>query len=492
MTRLCESTIDDFPTSTQRFDYDRGQACGVVHLGVGAFHRAHQATYFDALMGDGESGWMISGASLRSERANDQLNPQDGLFTLVVRTGNEEIHRVVRSIREVINGPQNLDQLIGVLASPDTVLVTLTITEKGYCLDPTTHEIRWENADIAWDRDNPETPRSAPGVLLAGLRARRDKGLPPFTILSCDNLSENGKQAKAAVTGLARAVDPALAEWIDAEVAFPSSMVDRIAPATTRNDIDQLEHATGIRDEAMVKTEPFSQWVIEDHFCNRRPNLDRVGVQFTTDVGGWENAKLRLLNGAHSAIAYLGGLACVDFVHQAVAIPAFEALVRSLWAESRETLNPVSGLDVDSYLGDLLVRFRNSALEHRTRQIAIDGSRKVPQRLLEPLRLRRAAGKKSEALLFALAAWIRWQAGVDDQGQSYIVDDPLADQTRSIIDLAVGDYEKIAARMLALEPVFGADFAHDEQVHRSVASYLEHLFERGALESSQLFFESVT
>ena len=322
---------------------------------------------------------MIRGASLRSARAGHQLDPQDCLYTLTERDGDSENMRLVRSIADILTLSKDRRALIDALAAADTVLVTLTITEKGYCIDPTTHELDWENEDIQWDIEHPDTPRSAPGVILAGLRRRWKDGLKPFTVLSCDNLSENGKQARAAILGLARKTDPVLAQWIEEQVAFPSSMVDRIAPATTVSDIDALESKLGLRDEAMVKTEPFSQWVIEDKFCNTRPPLEKVGIQFTSDVLGWERAKLRLLNGAHSAIAYLGGLGRVDYVHQAIARPEVAALVQRIWDESRSTLKPLEGLDVEAYLQQLMQRFSNSALEHRTRQIAIDGSRKIPQ-----------------------------------------------------------------------------------------------------------------
>lgn len=488
MNRLCAQTLEHLQTGVRSFDYRRDQACGVVHLGVGAFHRAHQAAYFDALLGAGETGWMIRGASLRSRRAGDQLNPQDGLYTLVERDGESERTRLVRSISDVLTISEDREALIDALTAADTVLVTLTITENGYCIDPTTQELDWENEDIQWDIEHPDAPRSAPGVILAGLRRRWQDGLTPFTVLSCDNLSENGKQAQAAILGLARKTDPVLAQWIEGQVAFPSSMVDRIAPATTASDIDALEAILGLRDEAMVKTEPFSQWVIEDKFCNTRPPLEKVGVQFTSDVLEWERAKLRLLNGAHSAIAYLGGLGRVDYVHQAIARPEVSALVQRIWDESRSTLRPLEGLNVDAYVQELMQRFSNSSLEHRTRQIAIDGSRKIPQRWLEPLRVRRACGEASPALLFALAAWIMWQSGVDDENQAYQVEDPLAEQTKRVFESARSCPETLAQEMLAFEPVFGSDFANDKELQSQIARFLRDIQDRGVLDAVHLNF----
>lgn len=474
MTRLSHSTLDQLPAATRRPAYDRGQSTGVVHLGTGAFHRAHQAAYFDALMDAGETGWMIQGASLRSPRVAGQMNPQDGLYTLVVRDGDDEQHRVIGSVRGVLVAPDAPGALVAAMAEESVSLVTLTVTEKGYCIDPATGALRTDDGPVAADIQDIASPRTAPGFLVAGLAARRRAGLSPFTVLSCDNLPDNGVRTRRAVLAMAREIDAGLADWIEAEGAFPSSMVDRIVPATTEADIAALEAATGLRDEAMVKTEPFTQWVVEDWFAARRPPLETVGVQMTRDVAAWEKAKLRLLNGAHSAIAYLGGLAGHEFVHEAMAAPGFEAFIDRLWDEAEATLDPIDGFDPMAYRAELAARFNNAALQHRTFQIAMDGSQKLPQRLLGTIRDHRAAGRPvPPALTLAVAAWMRWQAGITDAGVRFEVDDPLAEKTRAACERGVKG-------LTALEAVFGTDLPDDPVFIGAVEKAFAMLEQRGA------------
>jgi len=356
----------------------------VLHLGIGAFHRAHQAVVFDDL------GWGVTGASLRSPAVRDTMAPQDFLYSLVV---GEEV-RVIGAVREVL-----LDGIVERVAAPETKLISLTVTEKGYL--PGSRTI---------------------GVLAEGL-ARREEGI---TILSCDNLPRNGARLREAV--LAAAGDQA--DWIDERCAFPQTMVDRIVPATEPDDVEALAARIGLRDEAMVKAEPYFQWVIEDCFKGERPDFEAAGVQIAPDIGPWEDAKLRLLNGAHSAIAYLGGLAGVEFVDQFVADPAGRRFVEALWDEAETTLVPPPGLDVGAYRAALMQRFANAGLQHRTRQIAMDGSQKIPQRLLASIAARLEREQGIDALALAVAGWMRWQGGRDDNGAAFTVDDPLAAETR--------------------------------------------------------------
>ncbi len=472
MTRLSASTLGQLPACTQAPAYDRAQAAGVVHLGTGAFHRAHQAAYFDALMAAGDTGWMIQGASLRSASVADQMNPQDGLYTLVVRDGQTERHQIIGAVKSVLIAQRNPGALIAALAQANVALVTLTVTEKGYCIDPATGELRTDDPAVAGDIAGIDRPKTAPGFLVAGLKARRAAGLAPFTVLSCDNLPDNGGRTRAAVLAMARAVDGGLADWIAEEGAFPSSMVDRIVPATTDGDIAALKAATGLRDAAMVKTEPFTQWVVEDWFVDRRPSLEMVGVQITKNVATWEKAKLRLLNGAHSAIAYLGGLAGHDFVHEAIAAPGFSRLVNTLWDEAEATLDPIDGFDSKAYRTELAARFSNAALQHRTFQIAMDGSQKLPQRLLNTIRVHREAGRPvPQALILAVAGWMRWQLGVTDAGRTYEIDDPLAGETqRAVKDGARG--------LLSLQAVFGTDLPKDEGFLAAVEAAFNRLRDR--------------
>lgn len=425
--RLASHTLGQLPSDVALSAYDRTAVKrGVVHLGIGAFHRAHQAAVFDAALASGDPRWGVTGVSLRSASVRDQLELQDGLYTLLVRSGTGTQARVIGSVLDVLVAPEDPSRVVDAIAAADTHLVTLTITEKGYKLDRATGGLLTDDADIAHDMASLEAPRTAPGLIVAGLRLRRAVGLPALTIMSCDNLPHNGALLRDAVLAMARAHDAGLADWIAAEAAFPSTMVDRIVPATTDEDIASLAGLLGMEDRAMVKTEPFTQWVIEDWFCGPRPDFAALGVQLTDRVAPWEDAKLRLLNGAHSAIAYLGGLAGDEFVHQFVAREAGRALIEKLWDEAQETLDPPAGLDIPAYRAALLERFGNPALQHRTRQIAMDGSQKLPQRLIQPLAERAAAGRPSPALELAVAAWMRWQAGRTDDGAAFEIDDPAA------------------------------------------------------------------
>ncbi|MCU0883069.1 MAG: mannitol dehydrogenase family protein [Hyphomonadaceae bacterium] len=483
MTRLSTSTISDLPVSIARPAYDRAAVkTGIVHLGIGAFHRAHQAVFTEACLDAGDLRWGILGASLRSASVAEQLNPQDGLYGVQVRDGSHSTTRVIGACSGVLVAPDDPVRLVEAMASPDVHVVSLTVTEKGYHLDPATGALMLDDPAVASDVAGLSGPRTAPGFIVAALERRRERGLGPFTCLSCDNLPENGERLADAVITLAQARDPALGDWIAHHGAFPSSMVDRIVPATTEADIAAHSRATGLEDRGLVKTEPFSQWVIEDRFAGPRPDWEAAGVQLTGDVRPWELAKLRLLNGAHSGLAYLGALAGHEYVHQAVADPAFAAFVDQLHEEAQATLSPPSGLDVAAYRADLKARFANAALMHRTRQIAMDGSQKLPQRLLFTIRTRLDRGQGIAALALAVAGWMRWQAGVDERGSAYQVDDPLAATTRAVFD-AGGGSDAIARGLMQIEAVFGADLARDERLACALGAALNGLMAEGAAHS---------
>ena len=488
MTRLTTGSLSKLSAEVATPSYDRAGSCGVVHLGAGAFHRAHQAAYFDALLARGEAGWMIQGASLRSPAVAEQLNPQDGLFTILERNGRSQHARIAGSIASVLIAPDNPSALVSALAAPSIALVTLTVTEKGYCIDPATGELRLEDPNIRHDIDNPANPRTAAGYLVAALDRRRREAHEPFTVISCDNLPENGQRTRTAVLALAAENDAGLAGWIDQHVAFPSSMVDRIVPATTQNDIASFEQMFGVRDEGLVKTEPFIQWVVQDWFCNRRPPLDTVGVQFTHDVAGWEKAKLRLLNGAHSAIAYLGGLTGHAYIADAVTAPGFSQLVETLWDEAQATLPSLDGFDAAAYRRKLFKRFVNTSLEHRTHQIAMDGSQKLPQRWLNTIREYRAiVGLVPRALTLSLASWMRWQSGRNDAGETHHVDDPMAEQTALALREAGEDAEVQVRNLLALKPIFGDDLPNDEDFVGALITAYRDLLVNGAAQAVAAF-----
>ena len=416
MTRshLSNTTLQQLPAGTKIPAYDRGKVVsGIVHLGVGAFHRAHQAAYVDACLAAGETGWGIVGVSLRSTDTRDALSPQDGLYTLAIRSGGEEELRVIGSIGSMLVAPEGPGAVLAALTDPRTRIVTLTITEKAY-LRAAAGGLDTAHPDIVHDLANPRTPRTAHGFLAEALAQRRAAGAPAFTVLCCDNLPANGATLHRLLTEFATLRDARLSSTGDAglashianQVAFPSSMVDRIVPATTEADRTRIAVELGVEDAWPVMTEPFCQWVVEDRFPAGRPAWDRFGVTMVEDVRPFEEMKLRLLNGAHSAIAYLGLLSGHATVDRAFADPAIRAFVDALWAEAIPTLPKNAGLDTAGYTAELAQRFSNTALAHRTAQIANDGSQKLPQRIVASAVERIEAGALPEHLTLVIAAWI--------------------------------------------------------------------------------------
>lgn len=412
MSRLSAETLPTAASAAERFGYDRdAQAVGIVHFGIGAFHRAHQAWYTDRAMDLGDRDWAITGVSLRSASVADQLNPQDGLYTVVERSADGDRARIVGAVREVIVASRDPAALAARLAAPETRIVSFTVTEKGYCRAPD------GSLDLGL-----AGPGSIYPFLAEAMRARKSVGTPGLTLLSCDNLANNGEQLERLMGEYLAAKAPDLVEWFEAECTCPSTMVDRIVPATTDSDLADVEALLGLRDEAAVMTEPFSQWVIEDRFAGPRPAWEKVGAQLVQDVAPYETAKLRMLNGAHSALAYLGLERGHEFVHQAVGDPALRPLIERLMRDEAATaIAAAPGQDLGAYAADLLARFANPALNHKLIQIAMDGSQKIPQRWLHTLAAHAAKGQRCPAILAALGAWLRHVRG--DQRP---VDDPLA------------------------------------------------------------------
>lgn len=479
--RLDSGTLTALPSQVARPDYDRsGVRTGVVHLGVGAFHRAHQAVVFDDALNAGDLRWGVLGASLRSSDVRNQLAPQDGLYILVVEDGAARSMRVIGAVQGVRVAPEDPAALVEAMASPEVHIVTLTVTEKGYYLDPASGALKLDDPAVAADLADLSAPVTAPGFVTGALRLRRSRSLPAFTVISCDNLPHNGPRIRTAVLEMAGRIDPDLRLWIATHGAFPQTMIDRIVPATTPEDVAALTAELGVADHGMVRTEPFTQWVIEDHFAGERPDFARFGVQLTDAVGPWEDAKLRLLNGAHSALAYLGALAGFDHVHEAIAVPALKAFVGRLWDEAETTLDPPPGLNVAAYRADLMARFSNAALRHRTRQIAMDGSQKLPQRLLATAQARLAAGQSIAALALAIAAWMRWQEGCTEAGEVVAVEDPLAAETARRLASATDDAGRVAA-LLDLEAVFPRSLSGDPVFRRAVTQAFLDLRRLGAV-----------
>ncbi len=425
--------------------WDREAASiGIVHFGPGAFFRAHQAGYFDDLMST-DPRWAICAAALKSRGVRDAVAPQDGLYTLV-ELGETTRIRTIGAVKEWLVVAEDAERLAARMASPEVKLVTLTVTEKGYCLnaagalDLTHPDIRH---DLAW----PRWPSSVIGWLVEGLARRYAAGLAPFLTLSCDNLPANGRKLQAAVLTLAAARDPALADWIATHARFLCSMVDSITPATNDAFRARVLAETGLEDAWPIQRETFTQWVIEDDLGEAAPDLASVGVTLTDDVAGWEQAKLRLLNGAHSTLAYVGLLRGHETVRAAMADPALAAFVRAMMLEDiAPTLRAPSRLDVPTYVEALLERFRNPALDHKLAQIAWDGSQKLPIRILGTLSDCLALDAPILRLATPVAAWMAFVIRETQAGRP--ITDPLAND---LVNLArAGDISPFLASNLVI------------------------------------------
>lgn len=448
--RLSSATLGAIRDDVAKPRYDRSALVpGIVHFGPGAFHLAHQAAYVDAVLGE-DPRWAISAVALNTTRAADALRPQDGLYTLAL-LGAASAYRIVGSIAELLTVADGA-AITTRLASPDTRLVTATVTEKGYCL----------TADGRLDRDHPAIlhdlrrdgqPASLVGWLVHGLARRRADGVGGLTMLSCDNLAANGARLARAVDDFARAVDVGLAEWIADHVRFPSSMVDSITPATDDALRAQVARAVGIEDAWPIQRETFTQWVIEDDFAGARPPFDGAGAQFVASVAGYEEAKLRLLNGAHSSLAYLGLPRGHETVGDAMADPVLAGFVETMMrADIAPTLRASHGLDVPAYIDAIVARFRNPAIRHKLAQIAWDGSQKLPFRLFATIVDARAAGRPIDRLVVPIAAWIRFLA--QDRASATSLIDPLG---ATLVPLARLGADALAERGGVVDAALVAD-----------------------------------
>jgi fructuronate reductase len=474
--RLSRTALTQLPPAVARPAYDvAAVTCGIVHLGIGAFHRAHMAVMTDAVLAAGDLGWGIIAASLRSADTRDALMPQDGLYTVAVKASDGETLQVIGAIGDVIVAPEKPERLIAAMADPAIRIVSLTVTEKGYCHDPVSGTLNEAHPDIVHDLANMAQPRSAPGFIVAALARRKAAGIPAFTVLCCDNLPSNGRTVKRVLTRMAELVDPALGEHLRTTLACPCTMVDRIVPATTDDDRGRISGVLGVTDAWPVVTEPFIQWVIEDNFPQGRPRWELARAQFARNVEPFEHMKLRLLNGAHSTLAYLGAVAGHETVAQASHDPVFIALLRGLWLEAIPTLAQPEGQDLAAYCEALLVRFQNTAIRHRLHQIAMDGSQKLPQRLLGTIRDNLAAGRPITHLALGVAGWMRYVMGTNEAGEAHALNDPLAGRLSEIAKDAGRDAERLADGLLGLEVVFGRDLSGSAVFRAAVVAHLETL-----------------
>lgn len=474
---------------------------GIVHLGLGAFHRAHQAVFLERYRRrTGDAAWGISSVNLRSGVGLvDALREADYRYHVAEYADSDTVAlREIGVVEETLftgrdgegRWSRDLEALLTRMAAPETRIVTLTVTEKGYFLSPVSGEMLTDDPMIAFDIANSDSPRTAPGILVEALAQRRAAGVAPFTVLSCDNMPNNGRRTRAAVSQLAERRDDALAEWIESEVAFPSSMVDRIVPAMTESDFMRLAEL-GIEDENAVICEAFAQWVIEDDFPQGRPAWEADGVEMVADVAPFEAMKLRMLNGSHSLLAYLGALGGIETVFEAVNRDDFKTLLRRyMLKEAAPTLAMPGGTDLTTYAERLIGRFANDSLHHRLQQIAMDGSQKLPQRWLDGAQMHLEADEPTPCTTLGIAAWIRYTKGENLTGNSYSVDDPLAERFQAIHERHAEDVDTLIQAFLAEDAVFAPDLAQESGFSNAVTTAYRTLTQSG-LSAALVQFERV-
>jgi mannitol 2-dehydrogenase len=472
---LTAPTLSDAAKRISVPQYDRGALVpSVVHIGVGGFHRAHQATYFDELASTGETGWGIVGVGLHSREIGEVLDAQDGLYTVVERCPDGDSARVIGVIVDFLYAPDDPAAVVDRLADPRTRLVTLTVTGDGYLVGPD-GELDTDDENLRHDLDEPAAPRSLVGLLVEALDRRRREGSGVFTVLSCDNLPDSGTRARTAVTSFARLRDPGLAGWIEEKVSFPDSMVDRITPATSPEVRDELEETLGVSDRWPVIAEPFRHWVVQDDFCNGRPPLDRVGVQFVDDVAPYKTVKTRLLNGGHCALGYLGVLAGHATAAQVMADPLLGKAIDHLLGDEIVPLLPqLPDLDLEDYRRTTVERFGNPTIGDTLARLCRRGSTKVPAYLLPSLLEARASGGQHRLLVVAVGAWLRYLRGTDLRGRDLEIEDERIEQLGALARQGGDDPRPL----LGVTEVFGS-LGEDEELVSELGDVLESLSERG-------------
>jgi mannitol 2-dehydrogenase len=435
--RLSTATLSELPASIARPSESRSQVTpGIVHFGVGGFHRAHEAMVVDTLMNEGlAQDWGIVGVGVRPpDRAmKEALLPQDCLYTLTVKDMDSSSTRIIGSVIDFLYAPDDPEAVLSLLAHENIRIVSLTITEGGYNFDQVTGEFDWSNRDIADDLTRPDSPHTVFGFITEALRRRREAGVQPFTVMSCDNIQGNGHLAKKMFVSYATRVDSELADWMDDSVAFPNSMVDRITPVTTPENIAEAEAITGLADAWPVVAETFFQWVLEDHFPAGRPAFERAGVQLVEDVEPYELMKLRLLNASHQALAYFGYLMGYRLVHDAVNDDAIQALLRRYMAEEAQaTLRPVPGVNLADYQNTLITRFTNAEVKDTVARLCAESSDRIPKWLVPVIRERLAQGLDVRLSAAVVASWATYAKGIDEQGSPIDVVDNLKSEVMEL------------------------------------------------------------
>jgi fructuronate reductase len=483
MRRLNRGLLPDLPRCVRRPQYDRDNLqMGMAHIGVGAFHRCHQAEFIDDMLEARFGRWGVLGVNLMAPRLADLLAPQDCLYSRTLRQDERAETRVIGALRQVIDveDEASAEAAVAALGGPDISVVTITVTEKGYCLTPSTGALEVDNPALRADLEGCFPPRTLLGLLTLALHRRRQTSGAPLTLISCDNIPSNGARLGAAMLQFAALRSTALTRWVESNVTFPCTMVDRIVPATAAEDIEQVSHALGANDRAAVFGEPFRQWVIEDRFAGERPPLDLAGAEFVADSKPYELIKMRVLNAAQSTLAHQGALVGHEFTYQAAADSTLAALTRRmLERETFATLPKVAGMEAAAYLDQSMARIRNPAIRHRCHQIGADGSQKIVQRLIDPLRERLAAGQPAGLLTLSVASWIAYGlSGARQFGARWTPSDPYAEAV-----IAIGEknsnWAELAKAVLVIAPIFGTDMARPEFVE-PIARHLRGLLQGDA------------
>jgi fructuronate reductase len=470
-------------STVQVANFDRSKLKSkIVHLGFGAFHRAHQGLYTSELAQQSDSDWGICEVNLfGGETLIKALREQDHLYTVLEKGADGFQAKLSGSITESLHsGLDGIEAILAKMSEPQIAIVSLTVTEKGYCTDAASGKLDRSNSLIRADLDNPTAPTSAVGLIVEALRLRKEAGIAPFTVMSCDNIQENGHVAKSAILEYAHLTDESLSQWIGDNVTFPCTMVDRIVPAATQETLDEIANNIGVYDPCGIACEPFRQWVIEDNFVAGRPKWDQIGAQFVSDVVPYEEMKLRMLNGTHSFLAYLGYLAGYQHISDTMADPHFKAVALKVMMQAQApTLTMPAGTDLQGYADSLIARFTNPSLKHRTWQIAMDGSQKIPQRFGGSLRYNLAHNRSLDLIATAIAGWIRYATAVDENGQTIDVQDPMASQLAALFTTH-GTQPNVVKIILSLESIFPADIGQNAQVIEQVTQAYTSLLNIGA------------
>ncbi|WAJ71907.1 mannitol dehydrogenase family protein [Catenovulum adriaticum] len=446
--------------------YNRDQVkIGIVHLGLGAFHRSHQAYYTEQAMNQYGGDWGICGVAMRNETLRKNLSAQDGLYTIAKLADNNQF-QVIGALKEVLVAQQEIEKVIDRMVNPDTKIVSVTVTEKGYCLN-SAGLLDIKNPDIQHDLNNTNSPNSIIGIISLALFKRFSEQTPAFNVIACDNLPENGKKLKDAVLAFSQYLHPELVNWISQNVCFPNTMVDSITPKTEQATVDLVEAELGIKDLSPVQREMFTQWVIEDCLSGEQPRWQEVGVVFSNDVAGYEHTKLRILNGLHSTLAYLGCLTGFDTVYQAISEPLVkDFLLELVDQEISPSINLPKGLNLYKYSRDIIARFENSKIQHKLAQIACDGSIKISIRILEPMLENLRAGRPTKNLALVVACWIHFVVSEYKAGKS--LNDPMAERLYAAVANFTDDNAANVAKLLNVEGLVCSELIQHPQFLPSI------------------------